>query len=93
MPQIPALAFSLAMLARFGPWFADAPPTFLMPAVAEAVDQREPNASDAPAAEVVEEEAFVVAVEVGGLVDVRVEVVDVDCGVWDWAGGTWTEVK
>lgn len=65
-----------------------------MPAVAEAVDHREPNASDAPPAEVEEEEeAFVVAVEVGGLVDVRVEVVDVDCGVWEWAGGTWTEVK
>lgn len=46
-PQIPALAFSLAMLARFGPgWFAFDALGFLTPAL--AVDQREPKASPEP---------------------------------------------
>ena len=78
----------MAMLARFGPWLADAPPTFLMPAVALAVDQREPKASapplPAPAAEDVEVEGFAVAVEVvvevRGFLDVIVELEEVDCG-------------
>jgi len=41
-PQIPALVFCCAKLARFGP---PAGVAFLMPAVALAVDQRLPNAS------------------------------------------------
>ena len=41
---MPALAFSLAMLARLGPLFAFAL-DFWMPALALAEDQREPKAS------------------------------------------------
>ena len=43
-PQIPALAFSLAMLARFGPLLAAAL-DLEIPAVALAEDQRDPKAS------------------------------------------------
>lgn len=43
-PQIPALAFSLAMLARLGPLLAFAL-DLEIPALALAVDQREPKAS------------------------------------------------
>jgi hypothetical protein len=43
-PQIPALAFSLAILARLGPLLAFAD-DFWMPALALAVDQRDPKAS------------------------------------------------
>lgn len=108
MAQIPALAFSFAMLARFGPGFVadEAPSAFLMPAVALAVDQREPKASPPPPppparAEEVEGEGLVVAVvvEVRGLVDGKegLEVVVVGCGCWDWSWGcgegTWMEVK
>jgi hypothetical protein len=42
-PQMPALAFSLAMLARFGP--LGAPPVFWIPALALALDQSDPKAS------------------------------------------------
>ena len=45
-PQIPALAFSLAILAKFGPWLGVA--GFWIPAPALALDQREPNASPPP---------------------------------------------
>lgn len=50
-PQIPALAFSLAILARLGPLFA-LMDVFWIPALALAVDQSDPNASpdDLPAA-------------------------------------------
>ena len=43
VPQIPALDFSLAILAKFGPLFAEA--DFWIPAFALAEDHREPNAS------------------------------------------------
>jgi hypothetical protein len=41
-PQIPALDFSFAILAKFGPLAAA---FFWMPAVALALDHKEPNAS------------------------------------------------
>lgn len=44
-PQMPWLAFSLAMLARFGPEFPDVLDFVLMPAEVLAVDQRELKAS------------------------------------------------
>ena len=43
-PQMPALAFSLAMLARLGPLFVPVL-DFWMPALALAVDHNEPKAS------------------------------------------------
>lgn len=43
-PQMPALAFSLAMLARLGPLFVPVL-DFWMPALALAVDHSEPKAS------------------------------------------------
>jgi hypothetical protein len=58
-PQMPALAFSLAMLARLGPLFEPVL-DFWMPALALAVDHSEPKASP---------EGFLAAAE-AGLLDV-----------------------
>lgn len=49
-PQIPALAFSLARLAKFGPWL-DGVFVFLIPAPALAEDHSEPKASPPEEAE------------------------------------------
>ena len=67
--QIPAVAFSLARLARFGPWFPDVV-VFLKPAVALAVDHNELKAS--PPEEV---KAFAVglAMELAGCFAPRIE--------------------
>ena len=47
---MPALAFSFARLAKFGPWL-DGVVVFLIPAPALAEDHREPNASPPDEAE------------------------------------------
>ena len=67
-PQIPALAFSLAMLAKFGPLDAFEA-GFWIPALALALDQRDPKASPDD-------------LEVAGLIPVEeVDVVDANDGV------------
>ena len=83
-PQMPALAFSLAILARFGP-AAPGVEVFLIPAPALAVDQREPKASPLAA----EDLAAGLVLKEG--VDER-EGLDAEAGeAVDWGAGT--EVK
>lgn len=91
VPQIPALAFSLARLARFGPWFVEVL-DFLMPAPALAVDQREPNASLLEEADLVGGLVLVVVEERGELNPLRVVVEEEEV---DWGAllGTEMEVK
>lgn len=91
---MPALAFSLAMLARLGPLLA-VDEDFWIPAVALALDHREPKAS--PPEDL--DAAGLAAVE-GAVAELK-EVVDGMPGRWpervegDWAVLllAWTEVK
>lgn len=87
-PQIPALAFSLAMLARLGPLFAFEL-DFEMPALALAEDQSEPNASPLDFL-AVEAAGLFVAVE-GAAVDEMEDVAP--CDDKGCAGAVATEVK
>lgn len=92
-PQIPALVFSFAILAKLGPCLA-VELDFWIPAPALAEDQREPNASPPL--------AFLGAaeIEVGLPVVAAAELKTVDCGFGalavaerGWVWGTWTDVK
>ena len=76
---MPALAFSLAMLARLGPLFATGE-VFCRPALALAVDQSEPKTSPEALAA-----AGLLAAEVLGVVEVK-EDVDGMPGRWPMAG-------
>ena len=83
-PQIPKLDFSFAMLAKLGPWLPGVG-VFLIPALALAVDHREPKAL------LLDDEGFE-----EGMFRLK-EVLEVSVGFWDVAGeegeGAGMEVK
>ena len=92
-PQMPALAFSLAILARLGPWLPGVV-VFLMPAPALAVDQRDPKTSPPLAAD----EDLVVLVAAAGLPKEALDAKDgralgVPVGVCEEGLAAVTEVK
>lgn len=82
-PQMPALAFSFAMLARLGPWLLGVG-AFLMPALAEF--QIEPKASPPEEAGFVVEAGLLVAAREGLFAESEF----VEAG---WLAATETEVK